>query len=286
MSKEVSENIIEIVTENTSGASGVSSKKLPSQSKNDDEYTAFVCRCVADQFVKYGGKYYHIDNLGCALSEDDAKDVARLYLRKNFPDQYAQPDKVTHILRRAFGGNLDEPSQTIALWNRGTRCVPGLHSQVIRGEYLSSVNTWKIPDYRQLGIKEADMGMLDEFLDRTFVQPSDKTRFLDWLSWCLQNEQKKPGFAPLLYSREKGTGKSTLCQFVSRLFGKDNTHSANGLSQVTGRFNKPMLDSKLLVLEELKLKPGSNQGNALKSLITEADTSFASASTTRTLPLF
>ena len=117
------------------------------------------------------------------------------------------------------------------------------------------------------------LGPLDRFMDRTIVNADDKTRFLDWLSWCLQNEHKKPGFAPLLYSREKGTGKSTLCQFVTRLFGKDNTHSANGLSQVTGRFNKPMLDSKFLVMEELKLKPGSDQGNALKSLITEADTS-------------
>ncbi|OSQ41868.1 primase-helicase family protein, partial [Marivita geojedonensis] len=256
-----------------STSSTANHQKSPPKIQDREIRISIVAPVIADQFVKQGDKYFHVDSLSCPLSGGDAQSIACQIIRAQFPYENKEPDLVEAILKRAFSGTTKEPEQSIALWNRTTRCAPGNRGRVLRGQYMASINTWKIPDYRQLGMKEADIGMLGEFLDRTFVEPSDKTRFLDWLSWTLQNEQKKPGFAPLLYSREKGTGKSTLCQFVSRLFGKDNTHSANGLSQVTGRFNKPMLDSKLLVLEELKLKPGSNQGNALKSLITEADTS-------------
>ena len=137
---------------------------------------------------------------------------------------------------------------------------------------MASINTWIEPSYRGLGEQKADISMLEHFLDRTVVEAEDRTRFLDWLSWCLQNESDKPGWAPLLYSHEKGTGKSTLTKLMEQLFGQENTMQSNGVSQVTGRFNKPMLDKKLLLLEELKIDPASSQGNALKNLITEDTT--------------
>ena len=246
MSKQRIENNQDSQSSSNDKAQKTAQQVSPPKIQDREFRISIVAPVIADAFVKQGDKYFHVDSLSCPLSSGDADSIARQIIRKQFPHEDKEPDLVEAILKRAFSGTTKEPEQSIALWNKTTRCSPGNRGRVLRGQYMASINTWKQPEYRQLGIKEADMGMLDEFLDRTFVESSDRSRFLDWLSWTLQNEQKKPGFAPLLYSREKGTGKSTLCQFVSRLFGKDNTHSANGLSQVTGRFNKPMLDSKLL----------------------------------------
>jgi len=225
---------------------------------------------VADQLVRSDGKFLHVDHLGKRLRYGDAQSLVRKIIRNQFPFAYKRPDTMKSIMDRVFS---EDPEQSIALWDGTTRCAPGKYNRVRRGQLMASINTWKSPEYRSLGVKDAEMGVLEDFLDQTMPLQQDRTLFLDWLSWCLQNEASKPGFAALLYSREKGTGKSTLCQLVTRLFGKVNTFSMNGVSQVTGRFNKPLLDSKLLVLEELKLKPNSDQGNTLKTYITEEDTS-------------
>lgn len=76
----------------------------------------------------------------------------------------------------------------------------------------------------------------------------------------------------MLYSQAKGTGKSTVCNIATRLFGEDNTARQNNLEKVAGKFNGPMLSSKLIVSEEVELRPGSEAGNKIKTLITEATT--------------
>ena len=264
----------ETTTSTTDGNDQKTEQQVSPPKITDREMSiSIVAQALADQFVKQGDKYFHVDSLSCPLSGGDAESIARQIIRKQFPHEDKEPDLVNAILMRAFSGTSNEPSQSISLWNKTTRCAPGNRNRVLRGLYMASINTWKIPDYRQKGVKEADLGPLDRFMDRTIVNAGDKTRLLDWLSWFLQNEDKKPGWAPFFYSREKGTGKSTICQLLAKLFGKENTFTANGVSQVTGRFNKPMLDSKFLVMEELEINPTSNQGNSLKSLITEADTS-------------
>lgn len=105
-----------------------------------------------------------------------------------------------------------------------------------------------------------------------FQREAERIRVLDWLAWCLQNESKKPNWAIMLYSQDKGTGKSTLCNIATRLFGEENTARQNNLEKVAGKFNGPMLSSKLIVSEEVELRPGSDAGNKLKTLITEAST--------------
>lgn len=105
-----------------------------------------------------------------------------------------------------------------------------------------------------------------------FQREDERNRVLDWLAWCLQNESKKPNWAVMLYSKAKGTGKSTFCNIATRLFGEENTARQNNLEKVAGKFNGPMLNSKLIISEEVELRPGSDAGNKLKTLITEATT--------------
>jgi hypothetical protein len=107
---------------------------------------------------------------------------------------------------------------------------------------------------------------------KMFAREHERNRVLDWLAWCLQNEGKKPNWAVMLYSQTKGTGKSTLCNIASRLFGEANTSRQNNLEKVAGKFNAPVLNSKLIISEEVELRQGSEAGNKIKTLITESHT--------------
>ena len=133
-----------------------------------------------------------------------------------------------------------------------------------------ALNTWRTPRYRvEVPNVEPDYGVAGEFFDRLIPRFEERRMFLDWLAWCLQNEDDKPSWAPFLYSRTKGSGKSTACQLVVRLFGEVNSATQNSVDKLVARFNTTLLRSKLVVSEELKLRPDSSQGNTLKSYITE-----------------
>ena len=96
--------------------------------------------------------------------------------------------------------------------------------------------------------------------------------FRKWLAWSLKHEGDKPKWAVLLYSEKQGTGKSTLTDVVKALFGEQNTARTNGVGKLVGRFNKEVLEKKLVIVEEVEVKKGSSQANSLKSLITENST--------------
>lgn len=95
--------------------------------------------------------------------------------------------------------------------------------------------------------------------------------FLNWLAWSLQNEDDKPNWAPFLYSTRMGTGKSTLAMLMARLFGEENSITQNNVDKLTGRFNMTLLKSKLVICEEVNLRPGSGDANAPEDLHHRAD---------------
>jgi len=71
------------------------------------------------------------------------------------------------IMDRVFS---EDPEQSIALWDGTTRCAPGKYNRVRRGQLMASINTWKSPEYRSLGVKDAEMGVLEDFLDQTMPE--------------------------------------------------------------------------------------------------------------------
>ncbi len=76
----------------------------------------------------------------------------------------------------------------------------------------------------------------------------------------------------LLYSRAKGTGKSTFCDVLRHLHGVNNSTTQNNVDKLVTRFNRPGADSRLVICEELSLRSESKQSNTLKTFITEATT--------------
>ena len=64
--------------------------------------------------------------------------------------------------------------------------------------------------------------------------------------------------------------KSTLASIVKKLFGEQNASEQQGIQPIIGRFNKPILLKKLIYAEEVKVAQNSDDGNALKTLISES----------------
>ncbi|MDO6800805.1 primase-helicase family protein [Shimia thalassica] len=233
--------------------------------------TQELCRQISVWFVRDNNHYRSVTNLGMAINQTAVKRLCVHRFSKQYPDFHIEEN--TELLRAVFQRALeeihDDPTQTVPIWNGSTRCCPEASQAIIREGEMVAVNTWKPPTYRSLAVQDSDTSMLDTFLEKIFPQEVDRRVCKDWLAWCLQNEADKPAWALFLYSRKKGTGKSTFCHLATRLFGQDNTITQNSVSKLTGRFNKPLLDSKLVVSEELNLKPDSPHGNTLKTYITE-----------------
>jgi hypothetical protein len=149
------------------------------------------------------------------------------------------------------------------------RCSSGNEERYLWRDGAVSVNSWSKPGYRSVVPSNQPLDPIERFFDVIFTRPEEKAMFLDWLAWCLQNEGAKPKWAPFLYSATKGSGKSTLCKLVAELFGVGNSVTQNNVDKLVSRFNMPVLQSKLVICEELNLKPGSAQGNTLKTYLTE-----------------
>lgn len=165
------------------------------------------------------------------------------------------------------------PYRSIPVWTGSIAPYPGNPERRIQLESGQVVlNSWKEPAYRRFASDQTWGGPFLVLFHQMFPRENERNRVLDWLAWCLQNEDKKPNWAVMLYSQAKGTGKSTFCNIATRLFGEDNTARQNNLEKVAGKFNGPMLSSKLIVSEEVELRPGSEAGNKIKTLITEATT--------------
>jgi hypothetical protein len=59
---------------------------------------------------------------------------------------------------------------------------------------------------------------------------------------------------------------------VKKLFGEENTSEQQGVKPLINRFNRPVLTKKLIYAEEVKVSTGSEDGNKLKTLISERST--------------
>jgi hypothetical protein len=59
---------------------------------------------------------------------------------------------------------------------------------------------------------------------------------------------------------------------VKKLFGEQNASEQQGIKPIISRFNKPILLKKLIYAEEVKVAQNSDDGNKLKTLISESQT--------------
>lgn len=242
-------------------------QKVEFGTSNDPK--SVLCRDLARNFVRKEGRFFRRDNPTTAISASDLRRVALVRFSEKYPEIELTDDLWRDVYHHAVEEVHSDKSQTIPVWDGRTECCPDVSGGLVWNDGSATINSWSKPGYRSLGVTEADYGLFQELLDRMFPFACDRSFFLDWLSWSLQNEGSKPGFSMLLYSQTKGTGKSTIGQVLSLLFGQGNSIGINGISKLTSRFNQTLMSKKFITCEEVKLKPGTDAGNAVKSFITE-----------------
>jgi hypothetical protein len=239
----------------------------------DQSLTERLIRLLATSYVRNDTHFYHVDRPSEAISRDN---LQRAFLSQAVALNGGQ-EIPKQILKEVFDTAIVQmnpnPYRSIPVWTGSIAPHPGNPERRIQLESGQVVlNSWMEPAYRRYGLINPWGGPFVLLFCKMFPRKDERNRVLDWLAWCLQNEGKKPNWAIMLYSQAKGTGKSTVCNIATRLFGEENTARQNNLEKVAGKFNGPILTSKLIISEEVELRPGSEAGNKIKTLITEATT--------------
>lgn len=229
----------------------------------------FILETIAQWYVRKDGKYYDVEEPGPMFSRDDIERIIIQRLKEEFPGNDLSEDVVRQILQVVVKDIFVDPRRSIPIWSGLRQSMPGNPNPLVFRRMAATINTWRRPAYRSLGVTEAAWGPVQEYLDWTFPREAEREMLLNWLAWCLQNEGDKPGWAPFLYSSTKGSGKSTFAQIAKLLFGQDNTGTENNVNKLVSRFNAPVLEKKLVICEELNIPPGSDKANAIKTFITE-----------------
>lgn len=235
----------------------------------DPEHLTTLSRAMASWFVRLDNSFFDVDDLGHKRSRVDIEQTAMIRFREEFPDIPLNSALMSAVLKRTIHTRHTMVEETILPWNGRVICRPGDRRRIIVERGVATINAWKEPGYRRLGATEVGFGVAGEFLDWFFTREPEREMFLNWLAWSLQNEGDKPNWAPFFYSAKMGTGKSALGRLLIRLFGEANAITQNNIDKLTGRFNMTLLRSKLVVCEEVNLRPGSGDANTLKTYITE-----------------
>jgi hypothetical protein len=241
------------------------------QTPNEEAITA-LSSYLAKAYVRRDNRFFHVNNPGNPISAEDVRRISLNVFKHDFPEIELSNSLVKAVFERAIGAKHTDSNQSIQVWDGTLQCLPGVENTIVLEDGMASLNRWRKPVYRQHTDVEPDLGAFGRLLERAMPREEDRNVSLDWLSWCLRNEADKPTWALFLYSRRKGTGKSTFCSVASALFGELNSMTQNSVSKLTGKFNLPMLMSKLVISEELHLRPDSVQGNTLKTFISETET--------------
>ncbi|MFG6547413.1 primase-helicase family protein [Sulfitobacter sp. 1A10445] len=233
------------------------------------DHKALLCRELASTFVRKEGRFYRRSRPGSSMSGSDLKRVALNLFLERHPDIEVTDELWRSVHKHAVEAIHTDRAQTIPVWDGRLECHAGHEEGVLWSDGVVTMNSWSFPEYRQLPSTNADTAMFDDLLDRMLPQPADREVVKDFLSWTLQNEDDKPAWCLMFYSQTKGTGKSTLTQLMAKLFGEKNSIVLNGVSKLLGKFNQTVLNHKFIGCEEVKLKPGTEAGNAIKAIISE-----------------
>lgn len=180
------------------------------------------------------------------LWDVEAFDNAFMYLK-------GKATKVSKVL-------LERPERTIRRFD-SLGYKPG-QDEFIGGKIY---NMWRPSDIEPV---EGDTSLWDAHIEYLWPDESDRNLVLNWFAWLIQNIDRKPMHALLLAGYSPGTGKSWVCDIVSRILGMHNV-SPLGDTELESQFTEWAKKSKLLVIEELQALDRGKVKKTLHSLITQ-----------------
>ena len=249
----------------------LAAENVVTQVQTPDTLRAEVQREVASWFVQANGKFI---KLGSGPMQYSAWDMEKL-LPQMIAARYRNHPEIMKLVNSvsfaALQGKSPDPRMTFGIYSGKSYPLPGNSAKRLYRDGLWDINLWHEPPYRRLPPSQNFHDQKCGFEDMLAFAIPDKTQrnhLLDWISWGLQNEAQKPTWSILLYSEEKGTGKSTIGEVLEALFGADNTSAVNGIKSLTQRFAADVLSKKLILAEEVHISSHSDEGNALKDIIT------------------
>jgi hypothetical protein len=233
---------------------------------------AEVLRQVSSWFVKKDNKFYDVNNLQTTYAVHDIKQVVVHRIKVSFPRFELKKQGWKDFFKVLLDPpvNLLNPEQSIAVWSGKRVSYPGNTQKVLFEDGVVVINIWQRPAYRDASATPETAFW--DFLAYVIPTKAERDVFVNWLAWSLQNEGEKPKWAIMLYSQKQGTGKTTLTDMCKALFGIANTGRTNGVGKLVSRFNKEVLENKLVIVEEVEVKKGSPSANSLKTLISEDST--------------
>jgi hypothetical protein len=140
----------------------------------------------------------------------------------------------------------------------------------VPGEGLSLERGKRCNMYRPSDVTPApgDVTWWNEHLEYLYPDPEDRVHLMNWLAWVYQNQKRKPKHALLLQGAFPGTGKSFITRMFRLVLGMHNTTSVSQ-NVLASNFNGYALNTKLLVVEELRAVERMSVKTALHDIITE-----------------
>lgn len=88
-------------------------------------------------------------------------------------------------------------------------------------------------------------------LERVFDDEASAKYYYNWLAYCIQFPARK-ATCQILYSKEQGTGKSSMEKMFRKLFGEHAVSTVNDMEhQMLGQFNGLVEDKLMIVCNEL-----------------------------------
>jgi hypothetical protein len=230
-----------------------------------------LIRLLAASYVRRENRFYHIDRPNEALSRRDVEQSFIQTIAREHPELPHDDGAMRLVFKIAIELLHSDPRRAVPIWGGQQASFPGNPDRLVwNGSGSVTINTWRLPAYRQHGTNRARYGRFGPLFKVLFPRPRERRMVLDWVAWTLQNEGDRPAWALLLYSKAKGTGKSTFCDVLRHLHGQENSTTQNNVDKLVSRFNRPVLQSRLVICEELSLRSESVQSNTLKTYITEA----------------
>jgi energy-coupling factor transporter ATP-binding protein EcfA2 len=115
---------------------------------------------------------------------------------------------------------------------------------------------------------EGDWGLLRGHIYENICESNDTyfAWFMTWLSMLFQQPENKPG-STVVITGEKGTGKSTLFDYINQLLGRHGI-TVSQRKQIVGQFNGHLATTLLMVCEEAFWAADPQAEGVLKDMIT------------------
>lgn len=129
-------------------------------------------------------------------------------------------------------------------------------------------NSYSSPIHRPV---EGDFSLyIDAFKDLcAHLYPSKPDFFLQYAAYLCQDERHVLDFMVILISEVKGIGKNLYSEILTNLLGFHNVASAR-VSDLGGSFNSHLVDSRLVIINEMETSFHKKDVDAVKTMITEA----------------